>query len=154
LKSAQPGFRENKSRPSGLFGGDHFFHVGFDFVGVVTLDANDHEGAVSLAFAIADQVAKGATARERGFAVIFVIFLLFQCARTDIRCKNRAGEKKQDEPFGDVHHGLTKLLEPGYIGINTKNYIKTHEKQALNRVYDSIVIRPPRLGASPWPGQQ
>ena len=73
LKSALPSFKGDKSIPSDLFGGDRFFGRRFDFVSVITLDADDHEGAVALELTVANHVAKGATACKRGFAIIFFI---------------------------------------------------------------------------------
>jgi hypothetical protein len=154
LKSALPSFKGDKSIPSDLFGGDHFFGRRFDFVSVITLDADDHEGAVALELTIANQVAKRATARERRFAKIFLVLHLFQSAGTDVRCKNRTGEEKQDEQFENLHHGHPRWLEPSYIDKITKIFTNTHEKQGLSGVYDGIVIRLPRLRAIPRPGQQ
>ena len=152
LKSARPNFKGDKSILLDLFGGDHFFHVGFDFVSVVTLDADDHEGAVALELTIANQVAKGATARERRFAKIFLVLHLFQSAGTDVCCKNRTGEEKQEKQFGNLHHGHPKWLEPSYIDKITKIFTNTHEKQGFSGFYDGIVIDPPRHQASTQPG--
>ena len=143
LKSARPNFKGDKSILLDLFGGDHFFHVGFDFVSVVTLDADDHEGAVALELTVSNHVAKRATARERCFAKIFLVLNLFQSAGADVCCKNRTGEEKQEKQFGNLHHGHPKWLEPSYIDKITKIFTKTHEKQGLSGFYDGIVINPP-----------
>ncbi len=63
-----------------LFGGNHFLGGWLHFVGVVALNANHHESAIALEFTIADHVAEGATARERGFAIIFFVLHLLQRA--------------------------------------------------------------------------